>query len=310
MSEQPVHVREIAGFELLAMLGEGGMGKVFKARQKSVDRIVALKVLTPKLSEDPDYVGRFEREAKAAGKLTHPNVVAVIDRGEDRNQGPKPIRWIAFEFVDGMSLEQRIEKGKVPEREALGVVRAVASALQSANQHGLVHRDIKPDNIFLAKDGTPKLGDLGLAKFEDDEQSLTQTGIVMGTPHYMAPEQAMGERDLDIRVDVYALGLVLYRCVTGHLAWSTPSALAQLNRHINEDCPDPRALAPEVSGGTAELIRLMTARERGLRLHPEEVVQRIDAILGRGTANLKSSSSARRPALATRSSGHAKTVSS
>ena len=149
MSEQPVHVREIAGFELLAMLGEGGMGKVFKARQKSVDRIVALKVLTPKLSEDPDYVGRFEREAKAAGKLTHPNVVAVIDRGEDRNQGPKPIRWIAFEFVDGMSLEQRIEKGKVPEREALGVVRAVASALQSANQHGLVHRDIKPDNIFL-----------------------------------------------------------------------------------------------------------------------------------------------------------------
>src|SRR5581483_1060227 len=200
----PQPVVDIGGFEVLARLGEGGMGQVFKARQKSIDRLVALKVLTPKLAQDRDYVERFEREAKAAGKLTHPNIVGVIDRGEQTN-GPAPVRWIAFEFVDGSSLESKLKHGRLSEREALKVVRDMSEALAYASKQGLIHRDVKPDNILLTKDGTPKLADLGLAKFQHDNSSLTQTGIVMGTPHYMAPEQALGERDLDIRADVYAL---------------------------------------------------------------------------------------------------------
>ncbi|HZV01304.1 MAG TPA: serine/threonine-protein kinase, partial [Planctomycetota bacterium] len=276
------HVKEVAGFELISRLGEGGMGQVFKARQRSIDRLVALKVLTPKLAEDKDYVERFEREAKAAGKLSHPNIVAVIDRGEDTT-GPKAIRWIAFEFIDGSSLEGRIKKGRLGEREATKIVRDIAEALRYAGEKGLIHRDVKPDNILLTSDGTPKLADLGLAKFQNDNASLTQTGIVMGTPHYMAPEQALGERNLDIRADVYALGLVFYRCLTGELPWNADSALAILTRHINEDCPDPRALVPEISEGAVSLLRRMTARDRNNRAQPQEIIQTADNLLA-GTA--------------------------
>jgi serine/threonine protein kinase len=272
------HVKEVAGFELVGTLGEGGMGKVFKARQRSIDRLVALKVLTPKLSEDRDYVNRFEREAKAAGKLSHPHIVAVIDRGEDKT-GPKPIRWIAFEFIDGTSLEGRIKKGRLPEREALKIVRDIAEALRYSSEKGLIHRDVKPDNILLTADGTPKLADLGLAKFENDNTQLTQTGIVMGTPHYMAPEQALGERDLDVRADIYALGLVFYRCLTGELPWTATSALAVLTRHINEDCPDPRATVHDVSEPVVALLRRMTMRDRSARARPEEVILTATAIL-------------------------------
>jgi serine/threonine protein kinase len=276
------HVKEVAGFELISRLGEGGMGQVFKARQRSIDRLVALKVLTPKLAEDKDYVERFEREAKAAGKLSHPNIVAVIDRGEDTT-GVKPIRWIAFEFIDGSSLESRIKKGRLGEREAIKVVRDIAEALRYAGEKGLIHRDVKPDNILLTSDGIPKLADLGLAKFQNDNASLTQTGIVMGTPHYMAPEQALGEKNLDIRADVYALGLVFYRCLTAELPWNADSALAILTRHINEDCPDPRALVPEISEGAVTLLRRMAARDRAVRARPEEIIQAADNLLA-GTA--------------------------
>src|SRR5581483_8401290 len=229
----PQPVVDIGGFEVLARLGEGGMGQVFKARQKSIDRLVALKVLTPKLAQDRDYVERFEREAKAAGKLTHPNIVGVIDRGEQTN-GPAPVRWIAFEFVDGSSLESKLKHGRLSEREAL-----------------------------------------------KDVASLTQTGIVMGTPHYMAPEQALGEKDLDIRADIYALGLVFYRCLTGEIPFVGDTALAILTRHINQDCPDPRVAVPTVSEGSVQLLRGMTARDKSVRLKPDEVVQSANALLAK-----------------------------
>src|SRR6185369_7123298 len=150
---------------------------------------------------------------------------------------------------DGTSLEGLLKKrGKLPEQEALTLVRHVAEALRYAQSKNLIHRDVKPDNILITKEGIPKLADLGLAKIQDDENArLTQTGIVMGTPHYMAPEQALGEKDLDIRADLYALGLVLYRCLTGELPCNQETALAILTRHINDDVPDPRALVPGIS---------------------------------------------------------------
>jgi predicted Ser/Thr protein kinase len=308
-------VKEVAGFELLSRLGEGGMGQVFKARQRSIDRLVALKVLTPKLAEDKDYVDRFEREAKAAGKLSHPNIVAVIDRGEDAS-GPKVIRWIAFEYIDGSSLESKIKKGRLPERDALKVVRDMAEALRYASEKGLIHRDVKPDNILLTAEGVPKLADLGLAKFQEEKANLTQTGIVMGTPHYMAPEQALGERDLDVRADVYALGLVFYRCLTGELPWNADSALAILTRHLNEDCPDPRKIVPEISEASIALLRRMTDRDRTNRARPEEVIQLADHLLAGTALTLVGAPGApvalpnakRAGAVATRSSGRTSTL--
>jgi serine/threonine protein kinase len=271
----PRHVSEVPGYKFVKRLGEGGMGEVFKALQVSLERYVALKVLSPKLADDSDYVKRFKLEAKAAAMLNHPNIVGVIDRGEDGR-----IKYIAFEFIDGTSLEGYIKaKGKIPEREALKIIRDVADALRYASEKGLIHRDVKPDNILLTKEMVPKLADLGLAKMQNENAHLTQTGIVMGTPHYMAPEQALGERDLDVRADIYALGLVLYRCVTGLLPWNADSALAILTRHINEDCPDPRKFVPELSAGTAEVVRRLSARTREERPMPAEALQLIDSVL-------------------------------
>jgi serine/threonine protein kinase len=275
------HVREVGGFELISRLGEGGMGQVFRARQKSLDRVVALKILTPKLAQNAEYVKRFELEAKAAAKLDHENIVRVIEQGEDAG-----IRYIAFEFVDGSSLEALLKKrGKLPEQEALGIVRAIALALSYAHSKNLIHRDVKPDNILLTKDRIPKLADLGLAKMQDDGARLTQTGIVMGTPHYMAPEQALGEHNLDIRADLYALGLVLYRCLAGELPWNQDSTLAILTRHINEDVPDPRKVVPELSESSVKIVRGLTARERAERYPvPADVVRDLDAVLTGGEA--------------------------
>ncbi|MBI3725069.1 protein kinase [bacterium] len=274
------HVKEVAGFEIISRLGEGGMGQVFKARQKSLDRFVALKVLTPKLAADHEYVQRFELEARAAAKLNHPNIVQVIEQGHDG-----VIKFIAFEFIDGSSLEGLLKKrGRIPEREALKIIREIADALRYSSEKGLIHRDVKPDNILLTKDGTPKLADLGLAKLQGDTAGLTQAGIVMGTPHYMAPEQALGERDLDVRADLYALGLVLYRCLVGELPWHSESALAILTKHINEDVPDPRNKVPEVTEACVTVLRGLTARERTDRYaQAVDVVRDVDAILG-GTA--------------------------
>jgi serine/threonine-protein kinase len=276
----PVLVKEVGGFELLTRLGEGGMGQVFKARQKSLDRVVALKVLTPRLAESTDYVKRFEHEARLAARLNHPSIVQVIEQGQDGL-----VRFIAFEFVDGPSLEHVLrERKKLTELEALEIARDMADALAYANEHGLVHRDVKPENILLTAKGVPKLADLGLAKMQG-EHSTTQTGIVMGTPHYMAPEHALGDRDLDSRADLYSLGVVLYRCVTGQYPWLAETPLQLLTRNINEDIPDPRSVASDVSSNVATLIRGLTMRDRALRYpSPVAAFNEIESILNSGPA--------------------------
>ncbi|RMG12543.1 MAG: serine/threonine protein kinase, partial [Planctomycetota bacterium] len=282
MSSERLVVREVAGFSLVRALGAGGMGKVFLARQKSLDRLVALKVLQPKLASDQEFLSRFHREAKAAALFQHPNVAAVIDAGQDPRSG---VHYIAFEFVDGGSLEDLLRKQpRLPEEQALFIARGMAQALAYAESKGLVHRDVKPDNILLSTDGTPKLADLGLAKqAADPGANLTQTGVVMGTPLYMAPEQALGEEPLDVRADIYALGLCLWRMLTGIMPFDedgTSSSLAILTKHINEDLPDVRSRAPHVSEDTATLLLGMTARDRADRYrHAAALAKDIDRLL-------------------------------
>ena len=268
-SSERLVVKDIGGFHLVKELGQGGMGKVFLARQASLDRMVALKVLQPDLANDAEFVARFHREARAAALFQHPNITAVIDAGQDPRSG---VHFIAFEFLSGGSLEDSLKKhGTLAEPQLLHVLKGCIAGLRFAESKGLVHRDIKPENILFDAHMTPKLADLGLARrYDADDQSkaVTQTGVVLGTPVYMAPEQALGEKELDIRVDIYSLGLCAWRCLAGVVPFDedrTASALQILSRHINQDLVDIRKRRPEVSDRMALLIQGMTTRDRDAR---------------------------------------------
>lgn len=250
---------EVAGFEVHEELGAGNMGRVYKARQKSLDRMVALKVLFRSLAEeDETYVARFEREARAAAKLQHPNIVMVIDAGICPRTG---VQFIAMELVDGQSLgEIQAERTKLTVEESLTIALALTQALDCAERNGIVHRDLKPDNVLVGSDGIPRLVDLGLAK-KREAKDITGAGIVVGTPIYMAPEQAMAIDEVDGRADLYSLGLTLFHLVTGEVPLQGESAMAVLTRHINEDVPDPRTVDPSIPPAFSKLVAGLCARK-------------------------------------------------
>jgi eukaryotic-like serine/threonine-protein kinase len=256
-------VRHIGGYELLTRLGEGGSGTVFKAKQTGLDRFVAVKILSPQLAKQPEYIKRFRNEARAAASVSHPNIVQVLNAGfDDKIQVP----YIVYEFIDGVTLTKMIEeRGPLPEKEALAVVKAMTEALGLLSETGLIHRDVKPDNILITRNGIPKLTDLGLAKQESDWENITATGIVMGTPDYMAPEQATGSKDLDLSTDFYALGLTLYVMLTAQLPYSGETLVEILTQHIQKDCPDPRDTSSWVTKETAKLVATMTRRTQSER---------------------------------------------
>ncbi|MFP4057244.1 MAG: protein kinase domain-containing protein [Candidatus Brocadiia bacterium] len=248
----------IGKFRLLARIGQGGMGTVYKAKQESLDKIVAVKVLSPALARQRDFVDRFIREAQASGQLNHPNIVLGIDAGEADGY-----YYFAMEFVDGESLKAVLQRdGKLAERRALQVAAAIASALEHAHEHNIVHRDIKPGNIFLTHEGVPKLGDLGLAKEIRTDHSITQAGIPVGTPYYISPEQVRGEQNVDQRADVYALGGTLYHMVTGVVPYEGHTAAVVMTRHLNDPLPDPRDHTPELSESTVAIIRHCMVKDR------------------------------------------------
>ena len=194
------------------------MGAVYKARQKSLDRVVALKVLPPRIAKSATFIERFQREARASAKLCHPNLVQGIDVGQD----PKSKLWyFAMEFVDGPTLKKLMkQERRLKEKRALEIVREVARALDAIHSVGMIHRDIKPDNILLTSAGEVKVADFGLTREVDDDAEMTQAGSAVGTPHYMPPEQVRGENDLDIRSDLYALGATLFHILTGKTPFS------------------------------------------------------------------------------------------
>jgi len=280
-SSQPIE-----GYELLKKLGEGGMGAVYLARQKSMDRLVALKILRRNLARNQDFVGRFVREARLAGKLDHENLVRALDVGESGDY-----HYLAMEYVDGRNLSALLrEKGVLPEKEALELVLQVARALEYADSHKIIHRDIKPDNIMLTADGVAKLTDLGLAKQTGSETHITQTGVMVGTPHYVSPEQARGEQDVDIRGDIYSLGATLYRLVTGSTPFEGSTAAVVMTKHLNEEPPPPREVNPNVSHNTSRIIYRAMAKNREVRYQtPAELIADLRAVLaGRVPRNARS----------------------
>ncbi|MBI2921768.1 MAG: protein kinase, partial [Planctomycetes bacterium] len=201
------------GVEVVAVMGQGGMGVVYKARQTGLDRQVALKVMSDRLAGDPEFVKRFEKEARAMAALSHPNIVAVYNYGCDNGRC-----FIVMECVDGVNLRQVMRERKLTPEEALRIVPQLCDALDYAHGEGVVHRDIKPENILLDRKGRVKITDFGLAKIVNpDRVDNTVTGLVMGTPHYMAPEQVETPKDVDHRADIYSMGVVFYELLTGQL---------------------------------------------------------------------------------------------
>lgn len=217
---------EAAGYEIIEELGRGGMGIVYKARHKSLKRYVAIKTLSNRMQVDEEQLARFRKEAMAIAKLQHPNIVAVYDVGEFE-ENP----YLALEFVDGGSLADLLMKARQSPLQAAMLVEPLARAAHLAHTHGIIHRDLKPANILLAKDGTPKISDFGLAKQMDESTGWTRTGDIMGTPCYMAPEQAEGRiKALGPCTDVYALGAILYEVVTGHPPFRGVTSLETLEQ--------------------------------------------------------------------------------
>jgi len=236
----PPSVAEIAAhfpeLEVLELIGVGGMGAVYKARQPKLDRLVVLKILSSDLAGDPTFAERFDREARVLARLSHPNIVTVFDTGM-----AGPFAYLMMEYVDGVNLRQAMKAGRFTPVDALSLVQDVCGALKFAHEKGILHRDIKPENILIDSRGQVKIADFGIAKLvgeNDHEQlTLTQRGFVLGSPHYMAPEQFESPGDVDQRADIYSLGVVLYELLTGELPlgrFAPPSKKSAVDARIDE----------------------------------------------------------------------------
>jgi len=228
-------------YELEELVGSGGMSSVYRAHDRLLDRTVALKVLHEHHLHDPEYVERFRREARSAAVLSHPNIVTVIDRGEHDGH-----QFIVFEYVGGENLKRLIEQRKpLPVATALELAIQIARGLSFAHRSGLVHRDVKPQNVLLNGDGQAKVTDFGIARSLDVQRGMTQTGTVLGTSDYIAPEQAQGKH-VDEQTDVYSLGVVLYELLTGEVPFPGENFVAVAMQHINDPAPSVRAKRPDV----------------------------------------------------------------
>ena len=262
---------KIDGYLIDSVLGVGGMGQVFKAKQISMDRYVAIKVI-PNTTENESYIKRFEKEAKSVAKLNHPNIVRGIDHGKNDE-----VCYFVMEFIEGENLQTSLEKQSLSEKKALEIVLQISQALNHAYKNDIIHRDIKPDNVMVTPDNRVLLCDLGLAK--NTSNSTTMTGRMMGTPHYMSPEQCRGEKEIDTRSDIYNLGITLYHMVTGNVPFDAPHAAAVCMMHISNDVPDPREIK-NISAATVALINKMTAKDPQDRFqNPQELIDHIQDIL-------------------------------
>ncbi|MEZ6186172.1 MAG: serine/threonine-protein kinase [Planctomycetota bacterium] len=285
---------KIPGYVILELLGEGGMGVVYKARQESLDRIVAIKVLPARAAKETTFIKRFLAEARTVARLNHENIIGGIDVGEADGT-----YYFVMEHVEGESVADLIRrKGYLEERMALQITAQMARALQHAHKHGLVHRDVKPQNILLTRNNLAKLCDMGLAKVQSEQGEAS--GIPVGTPHYLSPEQARGEADVDIRSDVYSLGATLYHMLTGVTPFEGESPMVLMTKHLTEEPLSPRKHNGQISRGASELVQRMMAKEKEDRHQtPGELLDDIERVLegkrlSGGSARVRRPRSARR----------------
>jgi serine/threonine protein kinase len=241
--------RTLGGYNLTEELGMGGMATVYKAYQPRLERSVAMKVLDPAfITDDSDVLARFRREAKAIAALRHPNILTVYDYGEEEG-----LAYIVMEYVEGGTLKDRLEGEPFEPQRAVGLSIGVGRALAFGHDQGIIHRDVKPANILLPREDWPLLADFGLVKLQQARRALTQAGMILGTPDYTSPEQALGEA-ADHRADIYALGVVLYEMITGRLPFEANKAFDVLLMHINEAPPKPREIVPNIPEIVEDII--------------------------------------------------------
>jgi hypothetical protein len=241
----------VGRYDFLQLVGKGGIGSVYRARDRDSGEVVAVKVLDQQLSENPELLCRFVQEFRAATKLEHPNIVRAIESGSDG-----PYCYIVSEFVEGQTLGEMIAtRGRLPEAEAVRIVTQVAQALHYAHVGRVIHRDVKPDNVLVRADGVAKLADFGLAKDFKDGIDLTRPAHGLGTPHFMAPEQYQDAKNVGVACDVYSLGATLYNAVTGRIPFDGCASLVALAKKVKGDIPAPRSLVPGLSDRVDEAIR-------------------------------------------------------
>src|ERR671922_2796213 len=260
----------IAGrYEIEELVGTGGMSSVYRARDTVLGRHVALKVLHEHFSTDEEYVERFRREARAIARLNHPNIVTVIDRGEFEGR-----QFIVFEHVPGENLKDLVRReGPLPVQEALALTQQVARGLAFAHEHGIVHRDVKPQNVLVDEGGSAKVTDFGIARSLEVDQDITETGAVLGTSHYLSPEQAGGAA-VDERSDQYSLGVLLYELLTGEVPYPGESVMTVAMRHLRDPVPRVREKRPDVSARVDDLVG------RAMAKRPEERFASTEALVG------------------------------
>ena len=263
--EERKQQNKIPGYELISELGRGAMARVFKARQVALDRLVAIKVLPRKMSENSEFVERFYKEGRAAARLSHNNIVQAIDVG----QAPAGLHYFVMEYIEGLTLYDEMAPAPAgrgrsfSEAEALDVVIQMADALVHAHERGLIHRDVKPKNIMIMPSGVAKLTDLGLARGADDKEAAEmEAGKAYGTPYYISPEQIRGDVDIDFRADIYSLGATLYHIVTGKPPFEGDSPSAVMHKHLKQPLVPADHLNTALSAGIGEVIDVAMAKRR------------------------------------------------
>jgi eukaryotic-like serine/threonine-protein kinase len=279
--DSKVASQQIPGFQILGKLGAGAMATVYKARQLSLDRIVAIKILPKKYTKSPEFIDRFYAEGKAAAKLNHPHIVGALDVGKVGDT-----HYFVMEFVDGHTLFDEIASGKqYDEAEVLRIAIQVVRALHHAHKAGFVHRDVKPKNIMITLDGVAKLADMGLARaVSDREAAEAEQGKAYGTPYYISPEQIRGEVNVDGRADIYSLGATLYHMVTGKVPFEGTSPSAVMHKHLKAKLVPADELNPNASSGLCEIIEVCMAKDRNKRYASAgELLEDLEAV-ARGEA--------------------------
>ncbi len=268
--------RQIPGYQLLEQLGAGAMATVYLAKQLSLDRLVAIKILPRKFTQKPEFVERFYQEGRAAAKLNHPNIVHALDVG---NTGET--HYFVMEYVKGRTVFEEIERrGRYTEREAIQIALQVARALEHAHSVGLIHRDVKPKNIMITEEGRAKLADMGLARaVSDREAAEAEAGKAFGTPYYISPEQIRGEIDVDFRADIYSLGATLYHMVTGQVPFDGPNPSSVMHKHLKQQVEPPDHINPELSRGISEIIEVCMAKDREQRYSTtSDLIEDLEAV--------------------------------
>ncbi len=248
----------ITGYKILGKLGAGAMATVYKAKQISLDRMVAIKKLPKKFSQNPQFIERFFAEGRAAASLNHPNIVQAFDVG---NEGD--MYFFVMEYVEGRSIHEDIVTHKrFKEADAINIAIQVAEALEHAHQRGLIHRDVKPKNIMITKEGVVKLADMGLARaMSDVETAEAEAGRAFGTPYYISPEQIRGEKDIGPPADIYSLGVTLYHMVTGSVPFEGKNPSSVMHKHLKNELIPPDHVNPKLGAGISEVIEMMMAKK-------------------------------------------------